>query len=151
MKKENEPTKQKHPGGRPTKYTPEVVNKIVKTIEAGNYAVVAAKCAGIAEDTFYDWLKNKPGFSELVKKAESGAERESVDKIRSCQKGWQAHAWWLERKFPERWGRDRYTEPKDTREKEAEEYYSTILSNGKRFVVGPNTDPVSAYHEHNNS
>ena len=44
-------------GGRPSKLTPEVQEKIVTAIRAGNYAQVAAVYAGIGERTFYRWME----------------------------------------------------------------------------------------------
>jgi transposase-like protein len=52
-------------GGRRTKLTPEIQDRIYASLRAGNYACVAARLAGIAESTFYDWL-------EQGKRARSG-------------------------------------------------------------------------------
>jgi hypothetical protein len=51
--------------GRPSKLTPEIQDRICASLRAGNYACVAARLAGIAESTFYDWL-------EQGKRARSG-------------------------------------------------------------------------------
>jgi hypothetical protein len=65
---------------------------------------VAAYC-GINKDTIQDWLNNKPEFSAQVRKAEAKAEYRCVIKVMFGQPGWQAAAWWLERKWHEDWGR----------------------------------------------
>lgn len=45
-------------------------------------------------------------FSEAVKKAASEAEVRNVLTIRDASaKTWQAAAWWLERRYPEKWGK----------------------------------------------
>ena len=51
--------KAKNLGGRPkgtTKLTPEIQDKIVAAIYAGNYLETAAAAAGVHKQTFYDWL-----------------------------------------------------------------------------------------------
>ena len=100
--------------GRKTKLTPEVQDLICQAIRAGNYARVAAAYAGITEATYYNWLKRgetaKSGlyfdFFEAVKKAEADAQTRNVAIIQqAAKKTWQAAAWWLERKFPNDWGK----------------------------------------------
>lgn len=101
-------------GGRKTKLTPEVQEKIVSAIRAGNYAKVAAGYAGIGERTFYSWLERgeaaKSGIYLQFRQAVKGAEREAeVRAVAIIQKhmenNWQAAMTYLERKFPARWGR----------------------------------------------
>lgn len=104
--------------GRPTKLTPEVQAKIVQAIRSGNYAEVAAKYAGVSRATFYAWLERGEretegpylDFLDAIKAAESAAEVEAVAQVRlASRESWQAGMTWLERKFPDRWGRhDRY-------------------------------------------
>ena len=60
---------------RKTKYTPERLEKILAAIRKGKTYKDASKLAGINPDTFFDWLKNKPDFSDAIKKA----EREYLD------------------------------------------------------------------------
>jgi len=111
----NKPQAQLEPG-RPTSLTPEVQTQIVNMIRAGNYNVVAAEFVGIAEATFYNWLKRgREGeplyleFLEAIKKAESESEAFRVEKIiTASRQQWQAAAWWLERKMPEKWARKDY-------------------------------------------
>lgn len=100
--------------GRHSKLTPEVQEKIVGVLRSGNYAQVAAQCAGIGETTFYRWLQQGEeeesgiyrDFREAVKNAEAEAEADSVAIIETAgRKEWQARAWLLERKHPYRWGR----------------------------------------------
>lgn len=55
---------------RITKYTPERIEKIISAISKGKTYKDASKLAGINPDTFFDWLKNKPEFSDAVKMAE---------------------------------------------------------------------------------
>jgi len=106
--------------GRQTKLTLEVQDRIVAALRAGNYQETAARYAGISEDTFYEWLrrgKEEPEsayseFSEAVEKAKADAEVRDVALIdKAAHDGsWQAAAWKLERKFPNKWGRVNRTE-----------------------------------------
>lgn len=101
--------------GRPTKLTPQVQARIVQAIVGGNDITVAAAYAGISKTTFYAWLergrKAKTGpfadFVDAIEKAQADAEARNVALIaKAAQDGtWTAAAWWLERKYPERWGR----------------------------------------------
>lgn len=100
--------------GRPSKLTPEIQEKIVQAIRAGNYIETAAAYAGIDKTTLYDWLKRgaraKTGkyreFSNAVEKALAEAEVRDVAIIaKAAEKHWQAAAWRLERKHWQRWGR----------------------------------------------
>lgn len=115
-------------GGRPTKLTPEVQEKICSAIRAGNYIETASAYADVAKSTLYEWLKRGQRekdriaknprarirkeeapyveFSNAVEKALADAEVRDVMLIgKAAEENWQAAAWRLERKFPDRWGR----------------------------------------------
>ena len=115
-------------GGRPTKLNIDTHNKIISAIRAGNYIETAAAYAGIDKSTLYDWLKRGERekqrvaqnprykirkseepyveFSNAVEKALAEAEVRDVAIIaKAAEEQWQAAAWRLERKFPDRWGR----------------------------------------------
>lgn len=100
--------------GRPEKLTPEVQQKIVDAIRMGAYIETAAAYAGINKSTLYDWMKRgaraKSGkykeFSNAIEKALAESEMRDLAVIaKASQENWQAAAWRLERKFPDRWGR----------------------------------------------
>ena len=102
---------------RPSKLTEDVKRRFLTSIRAGNDKKVAAAMAGISESTLYSWLEQarKPEadpefleFSESLTQAEAEAEVAAVARIQqAAQNGrWQASAWWLERKYGERWGRN---------------------------------------------
>lgn len=67
----------KHPGGRPTKLTPEVQRTIEQAIKANAYPETAATLAGINRETFYEWLKRGA-------KEESGSYREFSNAIKKA-------------------------------------------------------------------
>lgn len=114
--------------GRPSKLTPEIQEEILRVIKSGNYIETACAYVGINKTTFYDWLRKGArekervaqnpkarvkkdlqkyvDFSNAVDKALAQAEIRDVAIIgKAAEENWQAAAWRLERKFPDRWGR----------------------------------------------
>lgn len=111
---------------RPSKLTPERAEEILSLVRAGNYPETAAKACGVSPAAFYNWKargeehRNGNGtpererrfveFVEGLEKAESEAEARAVQVVvRAGFEHWQAAMTYLERKYPERWGRrERY-------------------------------------------
>ena len=104
--------------GRPGKLTPEMKELIIKYILSGNYIEVAALAAGISKVTLYSWIKRgrmarEQGrrniyrdFLNAIEQAFAKSEAHDVYNIaQAAETQWQASAWRLERKFPERWGK----------------------------------------------
>jgi hypothetical protein len=96
------------------KLTPELKDKIVKAVRAGNYIETAAAWAGIHKDTFYDWFHkgqaSRAGlyreFADELEIAWAESEVRDLQTISmAAAENWAAAAWRLERKFPTRWGR----------------------------------------------
>jgi transposase-like protein len=115
---------------RPSKFSPSVGALIVEAVSRGATRDVAAEAAGVSPSTLYRWLREAADveeragvlssseralveFLESVKKATAAVEVEALDVIRSAAEGgtWQAAAWLLERRHPERWGRRARVEP----------------------------------------
>ena len=92
---------------RPTKYTPETAKKITDAIRVGATFHMACQYAGITEETFSQWRKKYPEFSEAVKEAEGGAVVKWLAQIEKAAADgtWQAAAWKLERRYPRDYGR----------------------------------------------
>lgn len=113
--------------GRPTKFTPDRTERLIEAIRAGNYRITACQYAGISKHTLRNWIAIAQGpdappeyldFLDALEKAEAEAEAYDLALIRNAARGekdangeyttkpqWQAAAWRLERKNPERWGR----------------------------------------------
>lgn len=96
------------------KYKKPLIDNFIHAIEIGHGRVKACEIVGIHYDTFRDWEKNKPEFSERLKKAEdlklTTIEETSISNIMNAANSgiWQASAWLLERLFPNKYGkRDR--------------------------------------------
>ena len=100
--------------GRPEKLNQEIMKAIVSAILSGAYVETAAAFAGISKSTFYEWMRKGAkaskgkyfDFSDAIKKAMAEAELRDIMVVnRAAQSSWQAAAWKLERKYPDRWGR----------------------------------------------
>lgn len=112
--------------GRPTKCTPDRVKRIIDALKGGNTREVAYAYAGVSRGAFYKWLargeaqllldldpdaipeSERPyvDLVEGVKRAESEAVVRNVLLVsKAAETSWQAAAWWLERRYPQDWGR----------------------------------------------
>lgn len=116
-----------HDLARPTVLSPEVQLAIVTALAEGNYLATACQAAGITYSGFRWWQKRwEEGdpvaqrfadFFESVNRASAVAERSALGGVRAGSPGWQGEAWFLERRFPRRWGkRDRAPVPATPRD-----------------------------------
>ncbi len=96
-----------NPVGRPTKYTPETIKAVTDAIGAGMSIEDSCIYADIGKETFYGWKVEFPEFADAVKKAEINGKLRRILRIDKAGKEghWQADAWYLERKFPDEYGR----------------------------------------------
>ena len=105
---------------RPTKFTPDLQDRICQLIAAGNTIEVSAQAAGIGVQTFYDWIGRDrapfPAFREAVDKAHAESEAILVSRVAAAARNgsWQASSWLLERRFPERWAKAKRGTEDDT-------------------------------------
>jgi hypothetical protein len=93
----------------------EKIAALVAALVAGNYLDTACRLSDIAYSGVRAWLKAADEGDErydtvarLVRAAESIAEAEAVMLVRSAgsdPRFWAAPATWLERKFPQKYGR----------------------------------------------
>lgn len=107
------------------------VDRFLNYLRLGHYINQACAMVGIAESTYHYWRKTAEEiedqvqdgsieeddltesdlllleFLESVKRARAEAEAFHLKNIREAGDtgSWQASAWWLERSFPDRWGR----------------------------------------------
>lgn len=133
--------------GRPPIFGPDICERIVELVRLGNYLETAAACVGIDRVTLRLWLtegaKSKSAAYEdfllSVRKAQGEAEARDLAKIDMATE-WQAAAWRLERRAPDRWGRrvrlDQNVVTSDATEQPARVSWSEVLE----AAVGPDTD-----------
>lgn len=113
------------------KLTPEKIELVRQLLEEGHYAVTVQRAVGISHTTWHTYIDYGQeiqdrleaeeiteadltdsdrlylDFIEAVKEAEAIAEMKALNTITKASiKQWQAAAWYLERKFKDRWGRE---------------------------------------------
>ncbi len=95
------------PGGRPTRYTPDRVAKILQAIRVGATQRAAAAYAGIDDSTLIRWKRRYASFAVSINEAEGAAMVGWLAKIEQAanEGAWQAAAWKLERRYPHEYGR----------------------------------------------
>jgi pilus assembly protein TadC len=97
---------------RPTKLTPERLDDLVVLLAAGVPVEVAARSVGISRRTLDRWLRQDELRERVVQARASGPEgtdalteaRLVVLLLRAAAVDWKASAWFLSRRWPERWG-----------------------------------------------
>lgn len=133
MGKGEPPPEEVRQGGRPSKLTPEVQEIIVTAVRHGLYYEDAANMAGVTYDSLNNWRKRGEAenerrandrvkentalwereepyfqFFNAIKRAEGAALFGWMQKIeKAADEQWQAAAWKAERRYPERYGRQR--------------------------------------------
>lgn len=101
--------------GRPTKLDGECQERFIEAVREGLPYSTACALAGISEATLHNWrIKAEADsaspyfdFIKAVKAAEAEAEQANLTRIRKAADNgqWQASAWILERRHPDKWGR----------------------------------------------
>lgn len=107
---------------RPTKFTRDVVNRLLRGIRMGGTYESACRYAGIDYNTFCNWRDGKfprgldddqkemkLEFLEALTRAEgdSGARALSTIQQAMSQGDWKAASWLLERRWPDEYGQRR--------------------------------------------
>lgn len=102
--------------GRPTKFTPEVLNRLYSAIRLGHTYKHACMYAGIDWSTFHAWRSGqfpkgvtddqKQEFYDNLARAEGESVNTKLATIAMHSKDdWKAAAWMLERRHPDDYGR----------------------------------------------
>lgn len=95
-------------------FTPDRAMRIIHLIRQGAPNRTAALATGITEDAFYKWMQKgregREGYDQFVvevEKAQAQGEIERLNRISDAaiNGNWQADAWYLERRYPERYGK----------------------------------------------
>lgn len=130
----------KRPPGRPYKLTEARTKRVAEALASGCYREVAARAAGLSHSSFYSYMEKGEAdelegretifsrFRNAVLEAEAKAETEAVSIIRAAApETWQAAAWLLERKHPDRWGRRLRMEAEATVTADVEVVHSKVV------------------------
>lgn len=92
--------------GRPTKRTQAVMEAIAEAIRTGATFTLAAYAGRINYDTFNEWRKAYPDFSEMVDAAVAESALFHLANIKQhAVDDWRASGWMLEHRFPHEYGR----------------------------------------------
>lgn len=104
-----------NPNGRPPAITAEKVDKILQAVRIGVSLEAAAAHAGVPKRTLFNWLAagRKEGAKKIyrdladqVEAANATFEVTALARItKAGEDSWQADAWRLERKFPDKYAR----------------------------------------------
>jgi transposase len=103
---------------RPTKLTEERADDLAVLLAARVPVEVAARSVNVSRRTLDRWLR-QDGFRQRVEQARAAApdSREATTEarlvvllLRAAATDWRASAWYLERRFPERWAERREPE-----------------------------------------
>lgn len=130
VRKKRAPSTPPQKPGRPTTLTLEVSERIIALIVDGNYVLTAAAACGISRRSFYDWMERGRAeldaleksdieqpyepkhveqlfadFAARVEVATAQSEINALKDVRAQGERWQAAMTYLERRFPNRWGR----------------------------------------------
>jgi len=97
---------------RPSKLTPEVRQRLVDAVKAGNHITRACEYAGISKMTYYRWKAkadtSKSGeYVDLLQELEEAESQAQVRMVAQWQSqiptDWRAAREFLARRFPDEW------------------------------------------------
>jgi hypothetical protein len=90
-----------------TLLTKDVTLDLEEKILRGLTEEQACELVGVAYDTYSKWLIRYPLFKEFIRRVKAQVEFEALEHIQDAMTGgtWSAAAWFLERKYPQRYGK----------------------------------------------
>jgi len=129
--------------GRPSKYSGLVVKRICDAIADGMPFKYAAVIGDISHETFCEWQRQFPEFSEAVQKAKAHGVHERLKIIRTAAKRGNVKAaqWWLERVCPEFFGQ----RPSDEEATEVQSQFGQVHIFLPEKEKLPDEDECTAY------
>ena len=88
--------------GRPSKYSPAVVDRLLAALAAGLTQKQACMTCGISENTLSAWRKEYPELEPQMDIAREQARKKALEGIKTAgEKDWRALAEWLKLTFAE--------------------------------------------------
>ncbi len=90
-----------------TLLTKDVALDLEEKILRGLTEEQACELVGVAYETYSKWLINYPLFKEFIRRVKAQVEFEALSHVQDAMGGgtWSAAAWFLERKWPQRYGK----------------------------------------------
>jgi transposase-like protein len=67
--------------GRPTKYTPDMPERVLECLSAGKSVAQFARDLGVTRRTIYNWADEHPEFMHALSRAQENSEAAWMDKI----------------------------------------------------------------------
>ncbi len=67
--------------GRPTKYTPEMPDRVLECLSEGKSVAQFARDLGVTRSTIYEWAHTRPEFSDALSRAQENSEAAWMDRI----------------------------------------------------------------------
>ena len=94
------------PGGRPSKFTPELAYTICVHVRYGCPLEMAAAAEGVSAETVRRWRQRYPAFAAQVEQARASCTVQLLSCLNKAALGgnWKAAAWLLERTSPASYG-----------------------------------------------
>jgi hypothetical protein len=95
--------------GRPTKFNPKTVKRVLCCVEKGMPLSLASSAAGFSYTTLSDYRAKHPQFAEALKRSIAKGVEKRLKKIEDASDAgdWRASAWLLEHCQPEHFAKNR--------------------------------------------
>ena len=95
--------------GRPSKFTPQTVERVLRCVERGMPLSLAASAAGVTFQTLSTYRTKHPAFAVALLEAVATGVEKRLKKIEDASEAgdWRASAWLLEHCQPEHFAKSR--------------------------------------------
>jgi hypothetical protein len=95
------------PVGRPTKYAPEIGQRLAEYMRYGATIEDAARSEGLGRATVDRWIRRYPELRDAIERAQGDFVTQNLRhmNVAAMRGSWQASAWLLEHIAPERYGK----------------------------------------------
>ena len=130
---------QKHAGGRPSRYTPEIGLTVEAIMRKGLSLTAAAGALGFARQTFHNWMVRHPEFLDAVNRGKAGRVYKLESDMLDTESGAVVNArrFALVNAAPEEWREKREVETKTAGDDPFLMFLKSIDGNVMRPVDNP--------------
>lgn len=123
----NTTTEAPNVGGRPSKLTPDIIERMSGHFLEGGHPELVCSLVGVSRRCYYYWLEDGEAdlendrdtlhaeFCLRTKKALALCESDAVKRMKAGGKDWMGAAEFLARRFPSRWRRNIAASDEDRR------------------------------------